>query len=337
LKGRTLPKKLAILATMLSMILTPATPALAQDERMGEGQYGPESDTFTITHAPPEEISRNRCVGATSDPEASEYLQDGVAQEAKEAAMRAAEEAAGVQNCDQQVNQAKYAADTAARESMTEDAEGMSPAQKGAAAYLAALRAARGAGADDETARDIAANVAAELPDGATQDNAASESETSSEEEEDETAKEDAKEVAAEGVTSGSGTATGKASKANEDGSGEGSAAVEDKTHKERASKEAAAQSKHREDKKSHEDKTREDDTATDNASEEDVTEDADNEVAASGEDGGSGGEDVQTTPAGSRVPLLLGGVAFLALGGYAALLFVRSRTLVRGRRLVRY
>ena len=75
--------------------------------------------------------------------------------------------------------------------------------------------------------------------------------------------------------------------------------------------------------------RNRENDTGTDNASEEDVTEDADDGVAASGENDdslGSGGEDVQTTPAGSRAPLLFGGVAFLALGGYAGLRLAQSR-----------
>jgi hypothetical protein len=115
----------------------------------------------------------------------------------------------------------------------------------------------------------------------------------------------------------------------------EGLAAAEGKTHKERASK-GTDEGKDREDKNSRKDNTQEDDTATDNASEEDVTEDADEEVAASGEDGGTGGEDVQTTPAGSRVPLLLGGTTLLSIGGYAGLRFARSWTPVRGRRLLR-
>lgn len=131
--------------------------------------------------------------------------------------------------------------------------------------------------------------------------------------------------------------AVAEASKTRKGGSpSEGIAAAEGKTRKEQTSKKVAAQGKDREDMKSREDKTREDDTATDNASEEDVTEDADDGVAASEEDGRTGGEDVATAPVGSRVPLLLGGVAFLSVGGYAALLFVRSRTLVRGRRLLR-
>ena len=101
----------------------------------------------------------------------------------------------------------------------------------------------------------------------------------------------------------------------------EGIAAAEGKTHKEQTSKEAAAQGKDRKDEKSRKDKTREDDTATPTASE---------------EDGGTGDEDVATAPAGSRAPLLLGGVALLAVGGYAGLRFARSWTPVRGRRLLR-
>ncbi len=116
----------------------------------------------------------------------------------------------------------------------------------------------------------------------------------------------------------------------------EGIAAAEGKTRKEQTSKKVAAQGKAREDKKSRKDKTREDDTATPTASEEDVTEDADEEVVASEEDGGTGDEDVATAPAGSRAPLLLGGVALLSIGGYAGLSFARSWTPVRGRRLLR-
>jgi membrane protein involved in colicin uptake len=131
--------------------------------------------------------------------------------------------------------------------------------------------------------------------------------------------------------------AVAEARKARKGGSpSEGIAAAESKTRKEPASKKAAAQSKDREDKKPQEDKTREDYTVTDNASEEDVTEDTHDEVAASGEDGETGGEDVQTTPAGSRAPLLLGGVGLLAVGGYAGLRFVQSWSLTRARRLLR-
>ncbi len=49
-------------------------------------------------------------------------------------------------------------------------------------------------------------------------------------------------------------------------------------------------------------------------------------DVAASEDAGGSGGEDAATTtPAESSAPLLFGGVAFLSVGGFAALRFARS------------
>jgi hypothetical protein len=67
-------------------------------------------------------------------------------------------------------------------------------------------------------------------------------------------------------------------------------------------------------------------------ASEDKPREDAVNEdaVAGAGEDGGSdslgsGDGDTVTTPTGSRAPLLLGGVAFLSVGGFAAFRFARS------------
>ena len=64
-----MPKKLAIFMSMLALVLSMAAPAIAQEEeRTGEGQYDPESDTFTITHAPPEETSYEGCVAVTSDP-----------------------------------------------------------------------------------------------------------------------------------------------------------------------------------------------------------------------------------------------------------------------------
>ena len=67
-------------------------------------------------------------------------------------------------------------------------------------------------------------------------------------------------------------------------------------------------------------------------ASEVKPREDAINEdaVASAGEDGGrdspgSGKGDTAATPTGSRAPLLFGGVAFLSVGGFAALRFARA------------
>ena len=69
-------------------------------------------------------------------------------------------------------------------------------------------------------------------------------------------------------------------------------------------------------------------DTAGEDKAREDTVDDED--VAASDkEDGGSdstgsGDGDTVTTPTGSRAPLLFGGVAFLSVGGFAALRFAR-------------
>ena len=84
--------------------------------------------------------------------------------------------------------------------------------------------------------------------------------------------------------------------------------------------------------------KARKEDTTTKNASEEETTteETAVND-GGGGAGGGAGGEEAATAPAGSRVPLLLGGIALLSFGGYAAFrMFARSRPPVRGRRLLR-
>jgi hypothetical protein len=66
------------------------------------------------------------------------------------------------------------------------------------------------------------------------------------------------------------------------------------------------------------------------------VAEDADEEIAASEEDGGTGDEDAPTAPAGSRVPLLLGGFVLLSIGGYAGLRVTRFWLSISGRRLLR-
>jgi hypothetical protein len=127
----------------------------------------------------------------------------------------------------------------------------------------------------------------------------------------DETAKEAAKQAVAE-ANSGK-AAKGKASKVRKGGSGKD--AAEDKVRK---------------------NKTRKDKAREDGSSEEETTEDADEEVAASEDANGSGGEDTVTTPADSRSPLLLGGLAFLSVGGFAALRVARSWSSSDLRRLPR-
>jgi hypothetical protein len=90
-----------------------------------------------------------------------------------------------------------------------------------------------------------------------------------------------------------------------------------------------AAKGKDRKDR-AGEDKARED-TATD---EEDVA--ASDEENAGSDSPGSGDGDTVTTPTGSRAPLLLSGVAFLSVGGFAAIRFTRSWSSSALRRLSR-
>jgi hypothetical protein len=62
-----------------------------------------------------------------------------------------------------------------------------------------------------------------------------------------------------------------------------------------------------------------------DKAREDTIKDEKEEDVAASEDAGGSGGEYAAATPAESRAPLLFGGVAFLSVGGFAALRFARS------------
>jgi hypothetical protein len=115
----------------------------------------------------------------------------------------------------------------------------------------------------------------------------------------DEAAKEVAEQAVVEAKSSTGEVATGKASK----------------TGKDRASVDGASE---------------------DGFNEEDATEDTDEEVALSGEDGGTGNEGAATTPAGSKVSLLLGGFVLLSVGGYAGVRVAWSWLPIRGRRLLR-
>ena len=90
-----------------------------------------------------------------------------------------------------------------------------------------------------------------------------------------------------------------------------------------------AAKGKDRKDR-AGEDKARED-TATD---EEYVA--ASDEGDGGSDSPGSGDGDTVTAPTGSRAPLLLSGVAFLSVGGFAALRFTRSWSSFALRRLSR-
>jgi hypothetical protein len=83
-------------------------------------------------------------------------------------------------------------------------------------------------------------------------------------------------------------------------------------------------------------DKSHEDDASDEENADEEATEDTDEGIVASGEDGGSG--NAPTTPADSKAPLLIGGVALLSVGGFAGLRFAPSwpSSSARGSRLLR-
>ncbi len=83
-------------------------------------------------------------------------------------------------------------------------------------------------------------------------------------------------------------------------------------------------------------DKPHEDDASDEENADEEATEDTDEEIVASGEDVGSG--DAPTTPADSKAPLLIGGVALLSVEGFTGLRFARSwpSSSARGSRLLR-
>jgi hypothetical protein len=242
-----MPKKLALLGAMLTLFLSAATTALAQEQvPVPKGQYE-QPGTFTVTPTAPGEPSYEGCVAANPDPEACAYLQGGdQPTTAKEAAMQAATQAAqeAARNAGN-AGDAREAAMQAAEDATTNDAEGgMGEAVNGAAAYLAALQDAREAGADGQTAQEAA-------------------------------------EQAVNGTNSSGGeTVTGKVSKG---GSGK-STAAEDRVRKDRTKKDAAEKAA-REDKP-RKDKASKQDAASEEE-ETDTEGTGDEEVVAGGEEKG--------------------------------------------------
>lgn len=305
--------RLAVLAAVLILALVAAAPALAQDEvpacvihdaclNQSEEQEA-TADQYTESPQPAQEFpvtpaSEMECEGDSTNPCSPNQ---GVTQSdnARYAAVPEAafDAPASCGSCGLQVAQGALDAITGDGSGVTDSAD----------AFGAALLAARDAGGT----REAAASEEAGTP---VEDTAIYRAAFEAAKEagaDDETAKEAAKQAVAE-ANSGK-AAKGKASKVRKGGSGKD--AAEDKVRK---------------------NKTRKDKARENGSSEEETTEDADEEVAASEDANGSGGEDTVTTPADSRSPLLLGGLAFLSVGGFAALRVARSWSSSDLRRLPR-
>ena len=285
-----MPKKLAVFAAMLVLVLSMSVPALAQHS--GEIPAQDEVPACVLEDACRNTSAEHQAVGeqpAGSSPS-----------DIDQSALTPSEDGSrgfrynGNQGCDSEC--AARVAQAAEETIGGEDSdEGSDPA----AAFGAAMDAALSPDGTRAAAPSERAGAAAEDSEAAAYQSAF------------EAAKE--ARLDDEAVTKAAGVAVAEASRTRKGGSpSEGIAAAEGKTRKDESSK----------------DKAREN-TADE---EESTTE----EVATSEENDGTGGEDVVATPAGSRVPLLLGGVAFLSVGGYAALRFALSRPPVRGRRLLR-
>lgn len=342
-----MPKKLAVLAAVLTAVLGMTTPALAQvQETAPEGQYEPEGDTFTVPPASEVDCGSQvvpQVAQATPQEEVPEQpatpsVAPGLEGEDVDESFNVigggdngnpcTNITGNVQNSvlpkssDQEVNQAPACGSCgiqvvkAAQDAITGGgSSGTNPKET----FGAALDAARDAGGTKEAAASEEAGAPVE-------DTAAYQAAFEAATEagaDDESAKETAEQAVAEAVSSAGGSATGKANKASKvrkGGSGEGIAAAQGKVRKDRASKADDGKGKYRKDK-----------ARNDNASEEETT---DEEVATSADNGGGGVG--PTTPAGSEVPLLLGGVALLSVGGYVGVRFARSWTSVPGRRLLR-
>jgi len=297
--------RLAVLATVLVLALVAAAPALAQDEV-------------------PACVIRDACLNQSEEQEAADQYTESPEPTQTFPVTPASEvecEGDSTNPCSPnqgvaQSDNARYAAvpeaafdapascgscglqvAQGALDAITGDGSGVTDS---ADAFGAALLAARDAGGT----REAAASEEAGTPVEGTAIYRAAFEAAKEAGADDETAKEAAKQAVAE-ADSGR-AAKGKASKG---GSGEG---------------------------KVRKNKIRKDKAREDGSSEEETTEDADEEVAASEDANGSGGEDTVTTPADSRSPLLLGGLAFLSVGGFAALRVARSWSSSDLRRLPR-
>jgi len=305
--------RLAVLAAMLVLAVVAAAPALAQNEvpacelhdacldtsEEQEATAAQYTEGPEPTRAFPETPTPEvECDGDSTNPCSPNQ---GVTQSdnARYAAVPEAtfDAPASCGSCGLQVAQG-------ALDAITGDGSG---ATDSADAFGAALQAAR----DDEGTREAAASEETGTP---VEDTAVYRAAFEAAKEagaDNETAKEAAEQAVAE-ANSGR-AAKGKANKVRKGGSGEGTA--EGKIRKNKIRK----------------DKARED-----GSSEGETTEDAAEEVAASEDASGFGSEDATTTPRESRAPLLLGGVAFLSVGGFAALRFARSWSSSDSRRLSR-
>jgi len=319
-------KKLAVLATALALVLSVAAPALAQEEPppgglqpqpAPEGQdevigsdltVMPASEVDCSQQAVPQVASQEEMPAATNpdsdgdsctpvtstgnlntlDPACAQCGVQ-VAQAAQEAITGSDTGPSPTETFSAALQAARDAGSSATREAIASEETG-APVEE-TAAYQAAFEAATEAGADDETAKETAKQAVADL-----------------------LPNEAANGEALTGEAS-------KTSKVRASGSGESIAAAKDKTSKDKvASKDVATG----EETTEEETASTEEETAS---TEETTDETTDDEVVATsnGEDGGSGGENATTTPAGSRAPLLLGGIALLSVGGYAGLRFARS------------
>ncbi len=305
-----MPKRLAVLTAILAAFLGVATPALAQEETVSGDQYAPELDCSRPVgqEAPPVPPATPVPDGSTVTPSDDDLDRCAGITGNVQSQSEAFDAPASCGACGAFVAQV-------AEDAVTGDG---SAGDDSTGAFGAALNAARSSGgareaaASEDTSSDGIEDTGAYQAafDAAKKAGA-----------DDETAKEAAEQAVAEADDSGA----DKASKVRK-GRAVKEAAAEGKTRKDRASKADNGKDKPRKDK------TRKD-TAVDD---EETTEDTDEEVAAGADDGGSGSEDAEAASTGGHASLLLGGVAFLSVGGYAALRVARSWSPVRGRRLLR-
>ncbi len=289
--------KLAVLAAVLVLVLVAAAPALAQDEvpacelhdacldtseeqKANANQYTESPEPIQASPANP--ASGMECDGGSSTNPCSPNQEGTQSDNARYAAVPEAafDAPASCGSCGLQVAQGALDAIAGDRSGVTDSAD----------AFGVALQAARDAGGT----REAAASEEARTPMEDTAVYRAAFDATKEAGADDETAKEVAEQTVAEANSGG---------------------ATKGKDRKKRAG----------------EDKPRED-TATD---EEDVA--ASDEGDGSSDSPGSGDGDTVPEPTGSKAPhFLLGGVAFLSVGGFAALRFTRSWSSSALRRLSR-